>query len=54
MHNGSATQTESTSREAEQILRMRDLVRESGLSRATIHFYQQQGLLPQPRERRRQ
>ena len=51
MQNGSATQAESTSQEAEQTLRMRDLVRESGLSRATIHFYQQQGLLPQPREK---
>ena len=27
-------------------LRMRDLVRESGLPRETIHFYMQQGLLP--------
>jgi DNA-binding transcriptional MerR regulator len=29
-------------------LRMRDLVRESGLPRETIHFYMQQGLLPRP------
>ena len=29
-------------------LRMRDLVRESGLPRETIHFYRQQGLLPEP------
>ncbi len=29
-------------------LRMRDLVRETGLPRETIHFYRQQGLLPQP------
>ena len=29
-------------------LRMRDLVRESGLPRETIHFYIQQGLLPRP------
>lgn len=29
-------------------LRMRDLVRESGLPRETIHFYIQQGLLPEP------
>jgi DNA-binding transcriptional MerR regulator len=27
---------------------MRDLVRESGLPRETIHFYMQQGLLPRP------
>lgn len=31
-------------------LRMRDLVRESGLPRETIHFYMQQGLLPAPLE----
>jgi DNA-binding transcriptional MerR regulator len=31
-------------------LRMRDLVRESGLPRETIHFYKQQGLLPAPAE----
>jgi DNA-binding transcriptional MerR regulator len=29
-------------------LRMRDLVRESGLPRETIHFYLHQGLLPKP------
>jgi DNA-binding transcriptional MerR regulator len=29
-------------------LRMRDLVRETGLPRETIHFYRQQGLLPEP------
>jgi len=29
-------------------LRMRDLVRESGLPRETIHFYKLQGLLPDP------
>jgi DNA-binding transcriptional MerR regulator len=29
-------------------LRMRDLVRESGLPRETIHFYKLQGLLPPP------
>lgn len=29
-------------------LRMRDLVRESGLPRETIHFYRLQGLLPEP------
>jgi DNA-binding transcriptional MerR regulator len=29
---------------------MRDLVRESGLPRETIHFYKQQGLLPAPVE----
>ena len=29
-------------------LRMRDLVRETGLPRETIHFYKLQGLLPQP------
>jgi DNA-binding transcriptional MerR regulator len=32
----------------ETALRMRDLVRESGLPRETIHFYMQQGLLPRP------
>jgi DNA-binding transcriptional MerR regulator len=32
---------------------MRDLVRESGFPRATIHFYQQQGLLPEAREKLR-
>jgi DNA-binding transcriptional MerR regulator len=32
--------------EAATALRMRDLVRESGLPRETIHFYMQQGLLP--------
>jgi DNA-binding transcriptional MerR regulator len=31
--------------------RMRDLVRHSGLSRETIHFYQREGLLPEPREK---
>ena len=35
----------------ERRFRMRDLVRESGFSRATIHFYQQQGLLPQAVEK---
>jgi DNA-binding transcriptional MerR regulator len=30
------------------LLRMRDLVRESGLPRETIHFYKLQGLLPAP------
>lgn len=29
-------------------LRMRDLVRETGLPRETIHFYRLQGLLPEP------
>ena len=29
-------------------LRMRDLVRETGLPRETIHFYKLQGLLPEP------
>jgi DNA-binding transcriptional MerR regulator len=33
---------------AEPRLRMRDLVRESGLPRETIHFYKLQGLLPDP------
>jgi len=33
---------------AAELLRMRDLVRESGLSRETIHFYKLQGLLPAP------
>lgn len=32
------------------LLRMRDLVRQSGLPRETIHFYKQQGLLPAPVE----
>jgi len=31
-----------------ELLRMRDLVRESGLPRETIHFYKLQGLLPAP------
>lgn len=34
--------------EPEPQLRMRDLVRQSGLPRETIHFYIQQGLLPRP------
>ncbi len=34
--------------ELEPQLRMRDLVRQSGLPRETIHFYIQQGLLPRP------
>ncbi len=33
---------------ADSLLRMRDLVRESGLPRETIHFYKLQGLLPPP------
>ncbi len=33
---------------AQATLRMRDLVRESGLPRETIHFYLHQGLLPRP------
>ena len=33
---------------AAALLRMRDLVRESGLPRETIHFYKLQGLLPAP------
>ncbi len=33
---------------ADGLLRMRDLVRESGLPRETIHFYKLQGLLPEP------
>jgi DNA-binding transcriptional MerR regulator len=33
---------------SEARLRMRDLVRESGLPRETIHFYRLQGLLPEP------
>ena len=33
---------------ATELLRMRDLVRESGLPRETIHFYKLQGLLPEP------
>jgi DNA-binding transcriptional MerR regulator len=32
----------------DDLLRMRDLVRESGLPRETIHFYKLQGLLPAP------
>lgn len=36
------------SMEPEPRLRMRDLVRQSGLPRETIHFYIQQGLLPRP------
>jgi DNA-binding transcriptional MerR regulator len=34
--------------DVEPRLRMRDLVRESGLPRETIHFYKLQGLLPEP------
>ena len=41
---GTATDTPP----AEGRLRMRDLVRESGLPRETIHFYKLQGLLPEP------
>jgi DNA-binding transcriptional MerR regulator len=33
---------------ADGALRMRDLVRQSGLPRETIHFYKMQGLLPPP------
>jgi DNA-binding transcriptional MerR regulator len=33
---------------ADELLRMRDLVRDSGLPRETIHFYKLQGLLPPP------
>src|SRR5690349_11544156 len=32
----------------EEVLRMRDLVRATGLPRETIHFYLAQGLLPKP------
>jgi DNA-binding transcriptional MerR regulator len=41
---GPATETPGV----EPRLRMRDLVRESGLPRETIHFYRLQGLLPEP------
>jgi DNA-binding transcriptional MerR regulator len=41
---GPATETPGV----EPRLRMRDLVRESGLPRETIHFYKLQGLLPAP------
>jgi DNA-binding transcriptional MerR regulator len=42
-----APRTAAASRNAPE-LRMRDLVRQSGLPRETIHFYIQQGLLPEP------
>lgn len=51
MHSDSVLQGESASNEHGETLRMRDLVRESGFPRATIHFYQQQGLLPEPRRK---
>ena len=51
MHSESNPQEESAQQATEQGLRMRDLVRESGFPRATIHFYQQQGLLPAPRRK---
>jgi DNA-binding transcriptional MerR regulator len=44
---GPARDRESTA-EPQPQLRMRDLVRQSGLPRETIHFYIQQGLLPRP------
>jgi DNA-binding transcriptional MerR regulator len=48
MQSGSDAQEESTQPAPGATLRMRDLVRVSGFPRATIHFYQQQGLLPEP------
>lgn len=42
------TQRREHAQQPEPTLRMRDLVRESGLPRETIHFYIQQGLLPRP------
>jgi len=39
---------QATPAEAGQTLRMRDLVRMTGLPRETIHFYLTQGLLPKP------
>jgi len=50
MQNGSLKQDEIDPA-PEPRFRMRDLVRESGFSRATIHFYQQQGLLPEAIEK---
>ena len=44
-------QEESARQTTGETLRMRDLVRVSGFPRATIHFYQQQGLLPEPRRK---
>jgi DNA-binding transcriptional MerR regulator len=47
--NAAANATTADSAAAAQPrLRMRDLVRESGLPRETIHFYKLQGLLPEP------
>ena len=51
MHSEPEPQGKSARQAAPEVLRMRDLVRESGLPRATIHFYQQQGLLPEPRKK---
>lgn len=45
---GTSRRTAPAETRPENGLRMRDLVRESGLPRETIHFYRQQGLLPEP------
>ena len=45
---GTRRRAASVETRSEDGLRMRDLVRESGLPRETIHFYRQQGLLPEP------
>jgi DNA-binding transcriptional MerR regulator len=45
-----STQHQTAGVAGNALLRMRDLVRESGLPRETIHFYKQQGLLPAPVE----
>jgi len=44
----SSTRAAAATPPADGRLRMRDLVRESGLPRETIHFYKLQGLLPAP------
>jgi DNA-binding transcriptional MerR regulator len=44
------TSSPTTAVDRDGRLRMRDLVRESGLTRETIHFYIAQGLLPRGRK----
>lgn len=46
--NGGTARAGAAAPPAAEWLRMRDLVRESGLPRETIHFYKLQGLLPAP------
>jgi DNA-binding transcriptional MerR regulator len=47
-HSSSRLAAAAPAVQADSLLRMRDLVRESGLPRETIHFYKLQGLLPEP------